>query len=255
MQMRNAETHHSQQICCLVSDIVMPNFAEPWLEHISSELQEADRLPFLVSNYVIKACQILKRIREVLRREGDPAEIIGTKVLDLVAQAQKLNNTDILENQPIGEDLNLQFCTTYRIAVIKLYHYVVILLSSLNHNVNQQGPLAGINGELSTRRVSSLHKIRRIGQQILSTARRLLHDTNDITDTSIPSGALLSHNRQYDFPLCWADAHRLIPAISVVAALPSMEPEQRNEAGLILKTIGMRFRIRQALVGYHHVAT
>lgn len=240
---------------CVVSGVILPNFAKTWLEHISSDLQSTDMLPFLVSKYVVQACEILRRIGEVLRYTRDSVKVDGTRMLDLVAQADALNNTDLIRDQPVGEGLNLQFYTTYWMAVIKLHHFLVIFFNLLDNKITQEGPVAGVItpvSELRAQRVVSLRKLRQTGAEILHTARRLLHNTSDVPDISITLGRVC-HEPQYDFPICWADAHRLIPAISVVAAVPSMESEQRHEAGVILKTIGSRFRIGQALVGNHHI--
>lgn len=231
--------------------MVVPNFANTWLEHISADLQPIDMLPFLVSNYVIQACEIVRRISEALRHARDSAKVDGNYMLDLVARVYELDNADFVRNQPAGEGLNLQFYTTYQMAVIKLHHFLVILINLLDNNVTQEEPDAGVISEVRAQRVVSLRKLRQTGEEILNTARRLLHYTNDIPDISNITGPVC-YERQYDFPICWADAHRLIPAVSVVAALPSMEPEQRHEAGVVLSTIGLRFRIRQALVGNHH---
>lgn len=232
--------------------MALPGFAKAWLEHISSDLQPLDMLPFLVSNYVNQVCEILRRISEALRHERDSAKVDGNDMLDLVARAYELNNTDFIRNQPAGRGLGLQFYTTYRMAVIKLHHFLVILFNLLDKNVTQESPITGVISELRAQRVLSLRKLRQTGEEILNAARRLLRYTSNVPDISNTTGPVY-HERQCDFPICWADAHRLIPAISVVAALPSMEPEQRHEAGVILNTIGLRFRIRQALVGNYHI--
>lgn len=229
--------------------MVVPSFANTWLEHISSDLQPIDMLPFLVSSYVTQTCEVVRRISETLRHARDSAKVDVNYMLELVARVHELDNADFIRNQPAVEVLNLQFYTTYRMAVIKLHHFLIILLSLVDNNVTQEAPDSGVICEVRAQRVVSLRKLRQTGEEILNTARRLLHYTNDISNTTWP----VCHERQYGFLICWADAHRLIPAVSVVAALPSMEPEQRHEAGVVLKTIGLRFRIRQALVGNYHI--
>lgn len=232
--------------------MVVPDFATTWLEHISSDLQPIDMLPFLVSSYVTQTCEIVRRISETSRHARDSAKVDVNYMLELVARVHELDNADFIRNQPAVEGLNLQFYTTYRMAVIKVHHVLVILLNFLDNDVTREGPDAGVISGLRAQRVVSLRKLRQTGEEILNTARRLLHYTNDIPDISNTTWPVC-HEQQYGFPVCWADAHRLIPAVSVVAALPSMEPEQRHEAGVVLNTIGLRFRIRQALVGNYHI--
>lgn len=233
-------------MCCLVSGDSLPDFVIKLLDSMSFDLQPSDVLPFLFGNYIRRACAIISRIAEIRLYVGKPNQRIDDYLLDIVSQVCRLDDSVMVGNIPIGENLNLQFWTTYRMATIKLHHFVTLLLSSIDDFTT--GDLSADDiSYLREQRITSLRKISVVGEEILDTARKLLQDTSVMSNASTPVGTEDGRHREY-FPVCWADAHRLIPAISLVAALPSMHNKQRHEAGNTLKIIGLRFRIKQAMI-------
>lgn len=233
-------------MCCLLSDNTLPEYVKTWLDTISYDLHQTDMLPLLVSKYIHQACEILSRISKTL--QDGTKRVSNQDVLNIMSQVCGLDNEYTLGDKLVGEGLNLQFWTAYRMAVIKLHHFVILLVNYVDDN----GSLSADSvSNLRAQRVTSLRKIRSAGQDILNTAQNLFHATGVVSNTSA-SPAALGGGCQDHSPVCWADAHRLIPAISLVAALPSMAPKQRHEAETVLDIIGARFRIRQAMVRKHH---
>lgn len=220
-----------------------------WLDTIGSNLQPQDMLPFLVGRYTYHATRLSVLINNILANTKSPKDLRADVILDIISQANLLDDTYTIESLPLGGDLNIQFWTIYRMAVIKLHHFLILLI-----NYIEDGGTAVLPEEELTRlklqRSSSLRRLRWMGQEVLDTAQMVFHELIFMAnDSSLEDGGLTRSPRRKTLT-CWADTLRMVGAITMVESIPSMRTEQNQEARDALIIIGTQFRIRQALAKY-----
>ncbi|SLM37693.1 Zn(2)-C6 fungal-type DNA-binding domain [Lasallia pustulata] len=205
---------------CLVANVEGPPESHSWLDTLSSDLQEADMLPFLVGSSVENAC---------------------VAAHSLLEEANAFEN--IIQGHPYtfparrSDPSSQHLWNVYRSARAKLHHYVLLLLNFVETCPHQdhKPPL------ILQQRQTSVAIVRAMVQEILDNVPYTLRQA--LVTTSMAS-------TQSSQNLCWAHALQLVLPLTFASLLATAFPRQRHAAKGELECLGRPFNAHHALKGY-----